>query len=69
MGQGKKTLKRNVILTFKDLKKPAVESKRKSPAARKSLLEEIGEPSQEQMNNQRIFALIAITIKKKLTNF
>ena len=53
MGQGKKkTLKRNVVPTFADLKKPVVESKRKLPAARKSLFEEIGEPSQEQMNNK-----------------
>ena len=52
MEQGKKTLKRNVVPTFEDLKKPVVESKRKPPAARKSLFEEIGELSQEQMNNK-----------------
>ena len=40
MGQGKKTLKRNVVTTFKDLKKPVVESKRKPLAVRKSLFEE-----------------------------
>ena len=33
-------------------KKPVVESKRKPPAARKSLFEEIGEPSQGQINNK-----------------
>ena len=52
MGQGKKTLKRNVVVTFEDLKKPVFESKWKPPGARKSLFEEIGEPSQEQMNNK-----------------
>ena len=45
MGQGKKTLKRNVVPTFKDLKKTVLESKRKPLAARKPLFEEIGEPS------------------------
>ena len=44
--QDKKTLKRNVVPTFEDLKKPVVGSKRKS------LFEEIGEPSQEQMNKK-----------------
>ena len=52
MGQGKKTLKRNVVVTFENLKKPVVERKRKPPAARKSLFEEIWEPSQDQMNNK-----------------
>ena len=52
MGQGKKTLKRNVVPTFKDLEKPVLESKRKPVAARKPLFEEIGETSQEQMNNK-----------------
>ena len=52
MVQGKKTLKRNVAPTFEDLKKPVVGSKRKPLAARKSLFEEIGEPSQEQMNKK-----------------
>ena len=46
MGQGKKTLKRNVVPTFEDMKKPGVESKKKHPATRISLFEEIGEPSQ-----------------------
>ena len=41
MGQDKKPLKRNLVPTFEDLKKPAVEYKRKTPA-RKSLYEEIG---------------------------
>ena len=36
LGQGKKTLKRNVVPTFEDLEKPVVEGKRKLPAARKS---------------------------------
>ena len=34
------------------MKKPFVESKRKLLAAKKSLFEGIGEPSQEQMNNK-----------------
>ena len=34
------------------MKRPVVESKRKPPAAWKSLFEEIGEPSQEQMNSK-----------------
>ena len=41
MGQGKKTLKRNLVPAFEDMKKPNVESKRKPPAARKSSFEEI----------------------------
>ena len=45
MGQGKKTLKRNVVRTFEALKKPVVQSKRKPTAARKVLFEEIMEPS------------------------
>ena len=49
MGQDKKTLKRNVASTFEDLEKPVDESKRKHLAARKSLFDKIGEPSQEQM--------------------
>ena len=52
MGLGKKGLKRNVVSTFEDLKKLVVESKRKAPAARKSLFEKIGEPSQEQQNSR-----------------
>ena len=52
MGQGKKTLKRNVVSTLEELKNPVAESKRKPPTARKSLFEEIGEPKQEQMNNK-----------------
>ena len=52
MGQGKKRLERNVDPKFEDMKKPVVESKREHPAARKSLFEEIGEPSQEQMNDK-----------------
>ena len=51
--------KRNVVPKLEDMKKPIVESKRnvvenkkKLPAARKSLYEESGEPSQEQMNNK-----------------
>ena len=44
MGPGKKTLIENVVPTFEEMKKPAVESKRKPLAARKSLFEEIGEP-------------------------
>ena len=43
MAQGKKALKRYVVSTFKDLKKPV---------ARKSLFEEIVEPLREQMNNK-----------------
>ena len=34
MGQGKKTLKRNVVPTFENMKKPVAESKRNPPAAR-----------------------------------
>ena len=45
MGQGKKTLKRNVVRTFEALKKPVVQNKRKPTAARKVLFEEIMEPS------------------------
>ena len=41
-----------MVPTFEDMKKPGVGSKRKTPAARKSLFEEIREPSQEQMNNK-----------------
>ena len=52
IAQGKKTFKRNVAPTFEDIKKPVVKSKRKPPAARKSLFEEAGEPSQEQINNK-----------------
>ena len=52
IAQGKKTFKRNVAPTFEDIKKPVVKSKRKPPAARKSLFEEVGEPSQEQINNK-----------------
>ena len=37
-------LKRNVV-HMEDMKKILVESKKKPPAARKSLLEETGEPS------------------------
>ena len=62
MGQGKKTLKRNVVSTFEDLKKPVVQSKRKPPAARKVLFEEIVEPSQEQMNNKTQKVLDAFCI-------
>ena len=51
MVQGKKNPKRDVVSTFEDLKKPVAESKGKPPVARKSLFEEIREPSQEQMNN------------------
>ena len=49
MRQGKKKLKRNVVLTFEDLKKPVSESIRKPPAARKSLFEEIGEMMTKMM--------------------
>ena len=52
MGQGKKTFKSNVVATFENMKKPVVESKRKPAVTRKSLFEEIGEPSLEQMNNK-----------------
>ena len=52
MGVGKKMLKRNVVPIFEDLKEPVVENKRKPPAARKSLFEEIGGLPQEQMNNK-----------------
>ena len=74
MGVGKKMLKRNVVPIFEDLKEPVAENKRKPPAARKSLFEEIGGLPQEQMNtkfkkHQRLFALIVVTIKKKLTKF
>ena len=52
MDRVKKTLKCNAVPTFEDLEKPDFESKRKPPTARKSLFEEIGEPSQEQMYNK-----------------
>ena len=41
-----------MVPTFEDMKKPVVGSKGKTPAARKSLFEEIREPSQEQINNK-----------------
>ena len=62
MGQGKKTLKRNVVRTFEALKKPVVQNKRKPTAARKVLFEEIMEPSQEQMNNKTQEVLDAFCI-------
>ena len=71
MGQGRKTLKRNVVPTFEDLKKPVVESKRKPPAARKSLFEEIGgafagtNEQKKLKTYQRLFELIVITFEKK----
>ena len=52
MGQGIKSLNLDVVSTFENLKKLVVESKRKPPAARKSLFEEIEEPSQKQMNDK-----------------
>ena len=52
MGQGKKSLKRNVVPTFEYMKKPVVESKRRPPAARKSLFEETGKPLQEKMKDK-----------------
>ena len=48
----KKHSKSNVVPTFEDMKKPAVKSNRKPAAARKSLFEEIGETSQEQVKNK-----------------
>ena len=57
VGQGKKTLKRNVVVTFEDLKKPVFESKWKPPGARKSLFEEIGGAfagTNEQQNSRSI---------------
>ena len=55
--------KHSNVMWFEDLKKPVVESKRKPPTPRKSLFEEIGEPSQEKLTTklkkyQRLFALI-----------
>ena len=41
-----------MVPTLEDLENLVVESKRKPPAARKSLFEEIGQSSQEQMNNK-----------------
>ena len=48
-----------MVPKFKNMKKPIVESKRnvvkskkKRSVARKSLFEDIGEPSQEQINNK-----------------
>ena len=52
MGQGTKSLNLDVVSTFENLKKLVVENKRKPPAARKSLFEEIEEPSQKQMNDK-----------------
>ena len=48
----KKTLKRNVVPTFEDMKKPVVESKREPPAARKSLFKEIEKSLQKTSEQQ-----------------
>ena len=54
-----KSLKCNVVPKFKNMKKPIVErkryvvkSKKKRSVAKKSLFEDIGEPSQDPINNK-----------------
>ena len=69
MGRLKNT-QTKLFPTFKDMKLPVVENKRKPPSARKSLFQKFEEPSHKQMNNKtqvsETFCIICHNCKEEI---